>query len=104
MRAMGLDPALLGQKFDVPHNAKAKSDEARCPSTNEDGDQCARRSGHDGVHARGYARWDEDAVTVQLVEEKESDDFTTPEGFTVSIPKIAKEVEDVSPQEDPDAG
>lgn len=104
MRAMGLDPSLLGQKFDVPHDAKPKEDVARCSSTNKDGEQCARRTGHDGIHARGYSRWDEDAVAVQLVEDAEP--FTVPEGFTVSIPKInVKEVEhDGGPKEDPDAG
>lgn len=100
---MGLDPALLGQKFDVPYDAKPKSDKGRCSSTNEDGDQCARRMEHDGSHARGYARWLEDGVKTELVEDAEP--FTTPEGFTVSIPKInAKEVDDARPQEDPDAG
>jgi hypothetical protein len=97
---MGLDPALLGTPYEV---TQPKTSADRCPSTNEDGDQCARRAGHDGIHARGYSRWDEDEVPVKLVEDAEP--FTVPEGFTVSIPKInVKEVEDVGPQEDPDAG
>ena len=83
MRAMGLDPEILGKPYEA---TLPKTDKARCASENEDGDQCARRAGHDGVHARGYSRWEEDGKPVKLVEKAEP--FSVPEGFTVSIPKI----------------
>jgi hypothetical protein len=57
MRAMGLDPALLGQP--VP----AEDKPGRCISTCA-GDRCARPQGHTGDHVRGKTFWTDSMADV----------------------------------------
>lgn len=62
LRAMGLDPELLGKPY-AAENEKAEIAD-RCESLNEDF-QCARPKGHGGIHLRGHRRWNDYDVEEQ---------------------------------------
>ena len=58
LAAMGLAEQPLGQPYATTEAGPSKDNEGRCPETFEDsGFRCARREGHDGVHARGSLTW-----------------------------------------------
>lgn len=63
MRAMGLDPTLLGK----PIVSESKNISGRCSSLSE-GYQCARQEGHGGDHVRGRVFWS-DAPTATPTQE-----------------------------------